>query len=60
MLPDIDDMESEKNEQLLEERTEIADKSLVAIIKIICEVRRSQVFPQYYNKPEFIMKFGRG
>lgn len=60
MLPDIDDNENEKNEQLLEDRTEIADKSLIAIVKIICEVRRSQVLPPYYNRHDFVLKFGRG
>ena len=60
MLPDIDDSENEKNEQLLEERTEIADKSLIAIVKIICEIRRSQVLPNYYGRLEFIQKFGKG
>ena len=60
MLPSIDDSESEKNEQDLEKRTETADMSLIAIIKIICEMRRSEVIPQYYNRIEFVQKFGRG
>ena len=60
LLPDIEDGENEKNEQLLEQRTEIADKSIIATVKIICEIRRSQTFHQYYKRQEFVRKFGLG
>ena len=40
-LPTVDDSDNDNNEQLLEERTEIADKSLIAIIKIVCELKRA-------------------
>ena len=37
----IYDNDNENNESLLEERTEITDKSLICVIKIICEMRRA-------------------
>lgn len=40
-LPHIDESDNEKNEELLEERTEYADKSLITAVKIVAEMRRS-------------------
>ena len=40
-LPVVDDSDNDKNEQLLEERTEMADKSLITAVKIVSEIRRS-------------------
>lgn len=40
-LPTVDDNDNENNESLLEERTEIADKSLITVVKIVCEMRRA-------------------
>ena len=40
-LPTIDDADNEKNEQLLEDRTEKADQSLIAAVKIVSEMRRA-------------------
>ena len=39
-LPQLDDQDIEKNEQKLEQKTEFADKSLIAAVKIISEIRR--------------------
>lgn len=39
-LPEIEEGESEKNEQRLEQRTEYADKALIAAVKIVSEIRR--------------------
>ena len=33
--------DNEKNEQLLEQRTELADKSLITAVKIVSEIRRA-------------------
>lgn len=40
-LPEVDENDNEKNEQLLEQRTELADKSLIAAVKIVSEMRRA-------------------
>jgi hypothetical protein len=40
-LPHIDESDNEKNEELLEEKTELADKSLITAVKIVAEMRRS-------------------
>jgi hypothetical protein len=42
-IPTVDDNDNENNESLLEERTEMADKSLITVIKIICEMRRATI-----------------
>ena len=39
-LPESEEGESEKNEQRLEQRTEYADKALIAAVKIVSEIRR--------------------
>lgn len=59
-LPEIDENDNEKNEQLLEERTEMADKSLIAVVKIVSEMRRATQINQYFKRSEFISKFGSG
>jgi hypothetical protein len=60
-MPHIDEgQDSEKNEQLLEERTEVADKSLIAVVKIVSEMRRATHINSVYKRPEFIAKFGNG
>jgi len=43
MLPNVDDSDNDKNDQLLEERTELADKSLITAVKIVSEIRRSKI-----------------
>jgi len=40
----------ESNEKLQERRTEMADKSLIAAIKIVSEIRRANQFNVYYRK----------
>ena len=41
-LPDTEQTtDNEKNEQLLEQKTELADKSLIAAIKMVSEMRRA-------------------
>jgi class 3 adenylate cyclase len=57
-IPQIDEMDNEKNEQLLEERTEMADKSLITAVKIVAEMRRAVHINQFYKRPELILKFG--
>lgn len=40
-LPELlEEGENEKNEQILEQRTEFADKALIAAVKIVSEIRR--------------------
>lgn len=39
-LPTVNDSDNENSESLLEERTEYADRSLITVIKIICEMKR--------------------
>ena len=51
-LPDIDESENEKNEQLQEQRTELADKSLITAVKIVSEVRRASEFSAYGKNPD--------
>ena len=57
-LPDIEESENEKNEQQLELRTEYADKSLIAAVKIVSEIRRASELASFSKKPEIIKKFG--
>lgn len=57
-LPEIEETDNEKNEQLMEERTELADKSLITAVKIVSEMRRAQHITQFYKKPEIIAKLG--
>jgi hypothetical protein len=59
-LPNIDELDNEKNEQLLEERTELADKSLITAVKIVSEMRRATHIAQFYKRPELVTKFGNG
>lgn len=51
-LPDIESAsnDAERNESLQEQRTEMADKSLIAAIKIISEIRRASQFNIYFRK----------
>lgn len=51
-LPEtIQTNDAEKNELLLEQRTETADKSLISAIKIISEMKRAAKFAPYFRKP---------
>ena len=50
-LPELESPnESEKNESLQEQRTEMADKSLITAIKIVSEIRRANQFNVYFRK----------
>ena len=51
-LPEIEtsSKDAERNENLQEQRTEMADESLIAAIKIISEIRRANQFNAYYRK----------
>ena len=51
-LPEIEEGDNEKNEQRLEQRTEYADKSLIAAVKIVSEIRRYTELATYSHKPE--------
>jgi hypothetical protein len=42
------------------ERTETADKSLIAIIKIVCELKRATDLSIYFRRPEILIKLGPG
>ena len=42
----------------MEQRTEVADKSLIAAVKIVSEIRRSQQFAVYFRKSAVRSKFG--
>jgi class 3 adenylate cyclase len=57
-LPDIEESESEKNEQLLEQRTEFADKSLIAAVKIVSEIRRVTELAYFSKNPHIVKRFG--
>ena len=58
-LPHIDEgADNEKNGALLEERTELADKSLIAAVKIVSEINRADHINSLWKRPEFIAKFG--
>ena len=60
-LPHIDDgQDNDKNGTLLEERTELADKSLITAVKIVSEIRRAAHINSLWKRPEFIAKFGNG
>ena len=42
----------------MESRTETADKSLIAAVKIVSEIRRTNQFAMYYRKSSVRAKFG--
>tara|TARA_B110000285_G_scaffold191296_1_gene218985 strand:+ start:1718 stop:1966 length:249 start_codon:yes stop_codon:yes gene_type:complete len=50
-LPEIDESDNEKNEAFMEERTELADKSLITAVKIISEMRRASSINSVYKSP---------
>ena len=52
-LPEIEENhDGEKNENLLEQRTEFADKALISAVKIVSEIRRANELLYYCKKPE--------
>lgn len=57
-LPEIEEGESEKNEQLLEQRTEYADKALITAVKIVSEIRRVSELASFSKKPDIVKRFG--
>lgn len=59
-LPDIEtnSNDHERNESLQEQRTELADKSLIAAIKIVSEIRRANQFNVYFRKNQMVQRFG--
>lgn len=57
-LPDTEHTaDNEKNEQLLEQKTELADKSLIAAVKMVSEMRRAVQFAPYFRRPALYAKF---
>ena len=42
----------------MEQRTEVADKSLIAAVKIVSEIRRSHQFAMYFRKNAVRAIFG--
>lgn len=59
-LPEIEtaSKDAERNESLQEQRTEMADESLIAAIKIISEIRRAAQFNAYFRKNQMVQRFG--
>jgi class 3 adenylate cyclase len=55
-LPEVEEGESEKNEQRLEQRTEFADKALITAVKIVSEIRRYNELTYISQKPEIIKR----
>jgi hypothetical protein len=47
-----------KDEEILEKRKEIADKALIAAVKIVVELRRAQDLQAYSRHPKIAPKFG--
>ena len=47
----------EKNEQVMEQRTELADKSLITAVKIVSEIRRANQFKIYYRQSKIAQCF---
>lgn len=59
-LPDTEHTtDNEKNEQLLEQKTEMADKSLIAAVKMVSEMRRAGQFAPYFRRPALYAKFSQ-
>lgn len=57
-LPETDGTtDNEKNEALMEQKTELADKSLISAVKIISEMRRAQEFSSFYLRPSLKGRF---
>lgn len=50
--------DNEKNELLMEQKTEMADKSLIAAVKIVSELRRTSTFKQFYALESMVDNFG--
>ena len=48
-----------KDEEILEKRKEIADKALIAAVKIVVELRRAQDLQAYSRHPKIAPKFGQ-
>ena len=54
-----DEEEDQINEEeILEKRKEIADKALIAAVKIVVELRRAQDLQAYSRHPKIAPKFG--
>ena len=47
----------EKNELVMEQRTELADKSLITAVKIVSEIRRANQFNIYFKQPKIASRF---
>jgi hypothetical protein len=43
---------------LLEQRTDYADKSLIAAVKIVSEMRRATYLKDYFRKKKLLQAFG--
>ena len=55
-LPDLDSTvnDAQKNENLQELRTEMADEALITAIKIVSEIRRANYFNMYFRKNQMV------
>jgi len=50
-LPNVKEGEHERNENLQEVKTELADKSLIAAVKMIAELKRAGELKSYFKNP---------
>lgn len=58
-LPNTENQtDNEKNEWLMEQKTEMADKSLITAVKIVSEMRRATAFSSFFRKSGMASRFG--
>lgn len=57
-LPDVDDADHERNENLQELKTKLADQSLIAAVKVIAELRRAGELKSYFKNPNLLKYIG--
>lgn len=53
-LPNVDENDHERNEDFQEQKTELADKSLIAAVKVIAELKRAGDLKVYYKNPRLL------
>lgn len=59
-LPNVDENDHERNEDLQEQKTELADKSLISAVKVIAELKRAGELKVYYKHPKLVEKVPNG
>ena len=59
LLPSTEQTSDNESEaKLLEQRTDFADKSLIAAVKIVSEMRRATYLKDYFRKKRLLQAFG--